>query len=195
MDLDTFIITVFCWVDEMLKKFFPHQRLRQRGPEPTLADSEVCTIEIVGEYLGLDQDKKIYRYFRRHYGHFFPALKKVHRTTFIRQASNLWWVKKMLWQHLLTLLSYDLTLALVDSLPLPVCQFARAYRCRRFKGEAAFGKDVLTRQTFYGFRLHARACWPGAITSFTIAPANIHETAVAPALAEGTHGLLIGDRN
>ena len=26
---------------------------------------------------------------------------------------------------------------------MPVCQFARAYRCRRFRGEAAYGKDTL----------------------------------------------------
>jgi hypothetical protein len=28
-------------------------------------------------------------------------------------------------------------------MPLPVCLFARAYRCSRFRGEAAFGKDTL----------------------------------------------------
>jgi hypothetical protein len=26
---------------------------------------------------------------------------------------------------------------------LPACLFARAYRCSRFKGEGAFGKDTL----------------------------------------------------
>jgi hypothetical protein len=78
---------------------------------------------------------------------------------------------------------------LVDSFPLPVCQFARAYRCRRFKGEAAFGWDTLVRQTFYGFRVHVRWCWPGVITRFDIAPANV------PELVVGTQGLLAGDRN
>jgi hypothetical protein len=41
-----------------------------------------------------------------------------------------------------------------DSVSLPACLFARVYRCSRFKGEAAFGKDTLLMQTFYGFRVH-----------------------------------------
>jgi hypothetical protein len=80
-------------------------------------------------------------------------------------------------------------------MPLPVCLFARAYRCSRFKGEATFGKDTLLKQTFYGFRVHARVCWPGVITRFSIAPANVHELSVVPELAERTLGLLVGDRN
>lgn len=43
-DLETFIITVFCITDDFVCETFPH-RLRQRGPAPMLADSEVLTIE------------------------------------------------------------------------------------------------------------------------------------------------------
>jgi hypothetical protein len=64
------------------------QRLRERGPEPTLADSEVLTMEVVGEYLGLIQDSSQFAYFRQHYAHFFPALARLHRTTFVRQAAR-----------------------------------------------------------------------------------------------------------
>ena len=194
MDLDTFIVTTFCWIDDAMRTLLP-PRLRQRGPHPILADSEVLTIEVVGEYLGLDQDHALYTFFRRHYPHFFPALARVHRTTFTRQATNLWRVKERLWQHLVAEIPHDPTLALVDSFPEPVCQFARAYRCRRFRGEAAYGKDTLVRQTFYGFRIHVRLAWPGLITRFSVAPANVSELAVVPDLAQGMTGLLIGDRN
>jgi hypothetical protein len=78
---------------------------------------------------------------------------------------------------------------------LPACLFARAYRCSRFKGEAAFGKDTLLKQTFYGFRVHMRVCWPGVITRFSVAPANVHELCVLPEIAEFTSGMIIGDRN
>jgi len=119
----------------------------------------------------------------------------VHRTTFVRQAANLWKVKERLWQELLALAPLDPALALVDSMPLPMCLFARAYRCRRFRGEAAFGKDTLLRQTFYGFRVHARVCWPGVITRFSVAPANAHELSVVPELVESTRGRALGDRD
>ena len=88
-DFTTFMTAVYCIVDEWLKG----QRLRQRGPQPELSDSEVLTIEIVGEFLGLDTDKGLYTYFRRHYTDWFPALQHIHRTTFVRQATNLWVVK------------------------------------------------------------------------------------------------------
>ena len=87
MDLSTFIVAVFCLIDERLKDL---GRLRRRGPTPTLCDSEVLTIEVVGEFLGIDEDTQLFAYFRRHYAHFFPNLRRVHRTTFSRQAANLW---------------------------------------------------------------------------------------------------------
>lgn len=195
MDLDDFIITVFCLVDEAIPVALGDQPLRQRGPQPNLADSEVVTMEVVGEYLGLEQDSALFAFFRHHYAHFFPALRTLHRTTFVRQAANLWWLKERLWQQLLERIAHDPTFAIIDSFPLPVCQFARAHRCRRFRGEAAFGKDTLVRQTFYGFRVHVRLEWPGVITRFCIAPANAHELTALPALAEQTVGTLIGDRN
>lgn len=195
MDLDTFIITAFCLVDDLMTTLLRERKLRQRGPAPSLADSEVLTMEVVGEYLGFSQDKALYRYFRRHFAHFFPALNRVDRTTFLRQAANLWKVKEHLWQQLLKQVPHDPRLGIVDSFPLPVCQFARAYRCRRFKGEAAFGKDILIRQTFYGFRVHVRLCWPGVITRFALAPANVHELAAVPDLVTGTQGVVVGDRN
>jgi hypothetical protein len=191
VDLSTFIIAVFCLIDDRLKG----HRIRQRGPSPKLSDAEVLTVEIVGEFLGMDTDEGIRLFFERHYGGWFPALGGVHRTTFARQAANLWKVKERLWQELLLLAPHNPSFALVDSMPLPACLFARAYRCRRFRGEAAFGKDTLLRQTFYGFRVHMRVCWPGLITRFSVAPANAHELSVVPELLEATRGLVVGDRN
>jgi hypothetical protein len=193
--LDEFIVAAFCTVDDALRALPASRFGRQRGPAPVLADSEVLTLEIVGEFLGLDQDVAIYRYFRWPYGHFFPQLRQVHRTTFARQAANLWATKEWLWQALLDQVPHDPTFALVDSFPLPVCQFARARRCRRFRGEATFGKDLVLRQTFYGFRVHVRLGWPGVISRVVLAPANVWEPAVVPLLTEHTRGLVLGDRN
>ena len=160
MDLDSLIIAVFCLVDDTLPQAAPG-RLRERGPRPVLADAEVLTIEVVGEHLGLDRETELFSYFRRHYPHFFPGLRRVHRTTFTRQAANLWKVKEALWQRLLPETGCDPRWALVDSFPLAVCRFGRALRCRRFRSEAGYGQDHAAKATIYGFRLHARVAWPG----------------------------------
>jgi len=191
MDITTFLISVFCFVDDYLKD----KRLRQRGPQPTLSDSEVLTMEIVGEFLGIDTDSGILRYFRSHYGDWFPTLRRVHRTTFVRQAANLWVVKQQLWILLLGQIDHDPLISITDSLPIPVCRFARAYRCRLLAGETAYGRDEVARQTFLGLRVHVRINLPGIITDFRLAPANVHDLHVAEELFEGVQGWALGDRN
>ena len=190
-DLTTFMIAVFCLVDDWLAD----KRLRQRGPQPTLSDSEVLTMEIIGEFLGIDTDKGLYLFFRRHYGSWFPALRQVHRTTFSRQAANLWAIKAQLWRHVLSCIHCDPLISLVDSFPVPVCRFARAYRCRLFPEWAAFGHDEVAKQTFYGLRAHVRISWPGAIVDLRLAPANVHDLTAAEDLLTGVQGWGLGDRN
>ena len=191
MDLSTFIISVFCLIEDWLKG----KKLRQRGPSPELSDAEVLTIEIIGEFLGIDTDEGLYDHFRHYYGEWFPTLREVHRTTFARQAANLWAVKKMLWKHLLGRIHFDPEVSLIDSSPVPVCRFARAYRCRRLAEESAFGYDEMSKQTFYGLRAHLRVCWPGVIVDVELAPANVHDVHLAEELLEDAKGWALGDRN
>lgn len=198
MDLESFMIAVYCLIDELLAEVQADpawRRLRQRGPAPRLADGEVITMVVVGEFLGYDQDVAIYQYFRREHPRLFPTLGQVHRTTFARQAANLWLVTEQVWRRLLDRVPHDPTLSLVDSLPMPVCRFGRAYGCRRFRGQAAFGRDTGSKATFFGFRDHLRVNWPGVITAVSVAPADVHDLDLVPELVEGGQGLVIGDRN
>ncbi len=139
------LLVVFCLIDDELKAL-DLGRLRQRGPQPTLADSEVITIEIVGEFWGLDADRDLFRHFRRYHAAEFPALARVHRTTFVRQAANLWRVKQLIQRRLAHWLAGDDPRWLVDSLPIDACQFARATFCRRFAGVADYGYDHLRKR-------------------------------------------------
>jgi hypothetical protein len=191
MDITTFIIATFCLIDDQLAG----QRLRRRGPRPTMRDSEVLTIEVVGEFLGLETDSNIFTYFCRHYADWFPSLRKINRTTFVRQAANLWKVKRELWQAVVQRIPHDPYFSIVDSFPVPVCRFARANRCHLYSGSAAYGHDEVARQTYFGFRAHVRLAWPGVIVDCTVAPANIHDMEGAEELLEHVHGWALGDRN
>jgi Transposase DDE domain len=195
MDLATFIVTVYCWVTDTLKQILSGQRVRQRGPEPAMSDGEVLTMEVVGEFIGLDQDKKIFGYFRRHWWHFFPKLQGIHRTTFVRQAAGLYALKGRLWQVAQTHIPQMDRLCLLDSFPIPVCQFARAKRHGRFKVEAAFGYDELAHQKYFGFRCHLHVKWPGLISRFDVAPANVNDRSLIPEMTDGFGGVALADRN
>src|SRR5690348_4567851 len=194
MDLETFLVAVYCLIDDALRTMLHGARLRQRGPTPRLADSEVLTMEIAGEFLGVETDAGLYRYFRRHHRALFPALHTVHRTTFLRQAANLWAVKRALWQQLLPHLRGDPALSIVDSVPVPICRFARAKQCRLYPGLASYGRDPCLPGTFFGLRAHLRVTWPGIIAGLELAPANRADVALAPELLTDTQGWALGDR-
>jgi hypothetical protein len=187
------LLEVFCLVDDQLQAL-NLGRLRQRGPQPLLSDSEVLTIELVGEFLGLDADKALWRYFRWHHRSEFPNLAKVSRTTFARQAANLWRVKQLLQARLAQWLAHGEPVWLVDSLPLEACKFARARFCRRFQGEADYGYDHGVKRTFYGFRLHLRASRDGVIVGYELAPARANDRAVLAQMQLPAGSVGIGDR-
>jgi hypothetical protein len=196
MDLSTFIVGVFCLIDDRLQG----KRIRQRGPAPKLSDSEVLTMEIVGEFLGIDTDKGLYLYFKRHYPHYFPKMREVHRTTFTRQAANLWKVKERLWEHLLEhelLLAKELEepLMIVDSFPIPVCKRSRSYRCKVMRELSERGRDTNLGK-FLGMRAHLVIEWPGIIVRASACGADVHDVHLAERLLDGMgRGLVLADRN
>ena len=179
MDLDSFIVPTYCLVDDLIEELLGGRRLRSRGPEPLLDDREVITMEVVGEFLGIDTDKGLYEFFGRHYKEWFPMLGIVHRTTFSRQAANLWSVKLLLWRALLGQIEHDPKLCLVDSFAMPVCSFAKAPRHKSFSGIASRGYDAMAKSVFYGLCGHLRVAWPGVIVEASLAPANEHDRWVA----------------
>jgi hypothetical protein len=61
---------------------------------PCLSDVEVLTMEVVGEFIGLPQDKQIWEYFKRHFQEWFPNLKS--RTSYVKQCSGLLSIKTLL---------------------------------------------------------------------------------------------------
>jgi len=191
MDITTFMIAVFCLIEDVLCG----RQLRKRGPQPTLRDSEVLTMEVVGEFLGIDTESNIFTHFCRYYSDWFPGLRKITRTTFTRQAANLWKIKQELWHMIAQHIDQDPYISIVDSFPVPVCRFARAPRCRSFGEVAAYGHDEVARQTYYGLRAHVRLAWPGVIVDCALAPANIHDTEGAEELLQGVHGFALADRN
>ena len=64
MSIYKFIISVFLIIEQFYSAIVI-QPLRSRGFPPALSDIEILTIQIVGEFLGLDSDKNIWFYFKQ----------------------------------------------------------------------------------------------------------------------------------
>lgn len=169
-------------------------RLRERGFAPALSDAEVITMEVVGEFQGIDTDQGIWLYFRSHWREHFPALGS--RSQFAKQAANLWSVKQRLQERLTKELGalHD-SLHLVDGFPLPVSHFKRAKRCRRFREWASYGYCASKGESYYGFEGHIVLDGHGVIAGLSLTAAHESEREVVWELTETTGpGLLLGDK-
>ena len=194
MSLEEFIIWVYCCVEDMLAEVLPERGLRERGFAPLLTDAEVITLELVGEFQGIDTDVGIWRYFRCHWASWFPKLGS--RSQFAKQAMNLWAVKQrieqLLKQRLGTLRD---PVHLVDGFPLPISHFKRASSCQRFLECADYGYCASKEARYYGFKGHMLLNLQGAIAGFTLTPASHSEReAVWELIDTDNAGLWLGKR-
>lgn len=190
---DEFIIWVYCLVTDYLDSLSNGKRLRSRGFSPSLTDSEVITMEIVGEFFGIDTDKGAWEYFRTHWMHFFPRLGC--RTTYARQAANLYyWKIKLQKKFARDMDTFADDIHLVDGFPIPVCRFKRAFFSKVFRGEAAYGYCAAKDEKYYGFHGHVLISFSGVITGFTVTAANADEREAIWEILPGVYGLVIGDK-
>ena len=193
MSLEEFIITVFCWVEDGLESVIGGVKLRTRGFAPRLSDSEVITLEIVGELLGHDGDEAIWSYFKRHWVAWFPGLGD--RSTFVRQAAKLWRIKQLLHERLVGDLGARAAGGhIIDGFPIAVCKLARAVRSQVLKAEADYGYCAAKREYYYGLKAHLLIDLRGVAVGVTITPANVDERDAAYDVLGAIEGLVLGDK-
>ncbi|MCP4079311.1 MAG: hypothetical protein GY743_03615 [Planctomycetaceae bacterium] len=73
---------------------------------------------------------------------------------------------------------------IIDGLPMRICKFARARRCKLFQGVASFGYCVAQKQTYYGFEGHFIVATNGEIRAFALSAANADERETALDMVE-----------
>ena len=193
MSVEDFIITAFCLVSEIFDQEFKGAKLRTRGFKPKLSDPEMITMEIVGEFLEMATDKKIWLYFKNHWQAWFPGLGC--RSNFVRQASNLWKVKQIIQEKVAERLNArndDLHIA--DGFPLSICKFKRAYFRSLFKGIASYGYCASKDEKYYGLKGNVAINSIGVISNITFTPANVDERESLWEIVNNIKGLVFADK-
>lgn len=189
MELIDFIVMIFVSVDDFYNEFIKVHKIRHRGFSPKLSDSEVISMEIIGEYLGFHKDTDIYKYFKNHWLNLFPNM--CDRSNFVRQCANLYRVKEMFFKYLTQ--NKQKMIQIIDSMPIEVCKFVRAKHTNLFKDSANYGKWF--GETFFGYRLHLKINSSGMIRKFILAPASEHDITYAESLIENDRNCwILGDK-
>lgn len=173
---EDFILLVYTIIDDLYQQFVPASVSQRRNVNTAkMSDSEIITLSICGELIGIDSENAWYSFVKRNYRHLFPDLCS--RTRFNRTRRALLQVTELLRQKLTH--SFPVPTSryfVIDSFPLPVCKFGRARYCRSFRADGAnYGKCPSKKETYFGFKVHALITIEGYITAFEITPASVDD--------------------
>jgi len=189
--------SVYVIVDDVFQTYIqPHDH--RPGPRSSCTDSELLTLTLVAELVGLDDETVFLHYVDRTHRALFPLLPERSRYNRRRRALGnvVNSVRRHLLAALLTLLPPDeRPLCVLDSLPVPVVGFHHALGHHRWYGWATYGYNATKQQTIYGFKLHLLTTADGLITDFVLAPAHLTDgTFTAQLLSDKTALLVLGDK-
>lgn len=188
-----YIIYVFCLIDDLYQDLCQQTKNRKCGYGPILLDSEIITMLIVGEILSLNDDKKIWLYFKANYLEYFPNLKNVKSKVFNKQASNLWNVYRIIHKQLLNKIG-NWSLYLTDGIPIQVCHLARASRSKLFKDKVATHYCAAKDEHYHGFKLVMLTTANGIPIDYAIGAANIDERELLTDIKTPTNSTIIADK-
>jgi len=196
-NVQEFMTIIFVIVDDLYEKATPTSiRLRKNKDNAKMSDSEILTIAITGETIGIDSETAWYRFVKKNYRKLFPNM--CDRTRYNRTRRDLMGVTTLIWQGLnATMEEYFSSDRLIDSFPLEVCEFGRAHFCRAFKHEKAdYGHCASKKETYFGYKAHNMTTTEGYITDFVVTPASTDDRDALLELAweKEHHYFLIGDR-
>ena len=174
-NLTDLFTNIFVIIDDIYNEIIPITVSNRRNiKDSKLSDSEIITISIVGELLTIDSEKAFFSLLKREYKNLFPKIGD--RTRFNRTKRNLYWVISKIREHIsLFMQSYSNNIRIVDSMPIPVCEFGRAHFSKCFKGEASYGRCPSKKQTYFGFKFHALTTMDGFLSDYIITPANVDD--------------------
>lgn len=182
-ELDTFLVTVYCVVDELMTERFSPLKPNRPGSKPTMTDSEVLTLTILAQWRADRSERGFLAYARGHWGEYFPRL--LSQSAFNRRARDLVGVLAHLGPAiaertaaLLGSSAYEV----LDGVPVPLARRCRGERHRCFADEAAIGRGGSDKDWFFGQKLLLSVDAHGSIAGAVSGPANTEERWLADAL-------------
>ena len=162
---DTLIVTVYVILDDLLRAMGHRTDGRART-----SDSEVLTVGVIAACQ-----------FQNHHERALCVLKgmgylsgSLSVSRFNRRFHALAHRLSDAVDFLAALLTAG-TVFILDSMPLPVCRRARAWRCRKVRGAEYCGYCAAKKEKFFGWRLHLVISAAGIPVSFDLLPASFHD--------------------
>jgi Transposase DDE domain len=167
--MDTQIVAVYCFCDDMLKALHHHEDLQSQ-----VSDAEVMTTAIVAAlFFGGNLEKA--RAHMQEYG-YVPKMvgKSRFNRRFHRVADLFLSLFSMLgetWKEL-----NEGSIYVIDSFPVATCDNYRICRCHLYHGEAYRGYQASKRRYYYGLKIHLLITQQGYPVEFFLSPGSYSDT-------------------
>jgi hypothetical protein len=184
MDVDTFLVAVYCIVDDLYRERYAPHKPRRPGAKPELSDSEVLTLVILEQWRTDRSESAFVQWVQDHWRTYFPRM--LSQSAFNRRARDLWGVLCLLGPEVSRQLQAFLQAypgyEVFDAVPVPLMRRCRGQRHRLFGHEAQVGRGGSDREWYSGVSLLEVVSPDGSITGFVLGPANTEGRWLADAL-------------
>lgn len=190
-NLKDFFTVVFVLIDDVYNEIIPSEIKNRRNiSDSKLSDSEIISISIVGEAFTVDSEKAWFNFVKKNFKDLFPNI--CDRTRFNRTKRNLYSVIKEIQKYFskMPMFAND-SIRIIDSMPIPVCKFARAYFSKCFKDISSYGYCASKKETYFGLKLHALVTVNGFVFDFLLTSAGIYDRAAVFELIENKPSIKI----
>lgn len=174
------------------RNFRPYRNL------PKLPDADIVALTLCAEAMSIDSENYFWSKLTTDHSTDFPGL--IHRSNFNRRKRALAPFLQIYNQRMAAQLNEGENAYIVDSMPIPICNIARAGRIRicRESSEAAPDKGFssITKSWYFGYKLHMVTSVRGVVHSFQLSKASVHDLHFLDEIKSGqlNNCVLLGDK-
>lgn len=199
-DLNTILVTIFCFVDDFIKQVlntlrFAIERPSQNHP-PTkthnLSVAELATLAIFRYFTGHTNWKDFYRHVRTYHLGDFPGLPAYQN--FLAAVNKLSSLATLLLHGFMSVFKRTTAITafkFTDGTALKVCGNKRIFSHKVCRGRAARSKSSMG--WFYGFKLHIICNELMQILGLRITAGNVDERKALAMMWNGIFGVIVAD--
>lgn len=183
---------IYCLIDNLTSLIDKKFQTSKVGRKRKLSRSELLTIAIIKQKLGIETNKQLYYLITNYMKKEFSKLPSYQQFC-SGLESNFWYLSIM--NSILSQLNKQKPsdFYIIDSTPLPLCSVGYRSRSRLGKGLASSGKNM--NGWYYGFKLHLIINKNMDIVSFKFSSGSTSDISALDAkMVKGIAGYLIGDK-
>lgn len=140
---------------------------------PKLSNLELVAVNLTAEYMSIHTELQLFRYLR---GTYLEAM--IERSVYNKRRKRLFNYIETIRKRISEKFTQFTDVFVVDSLPTPICQYARAGRsniCATREIKPSRGYCASQNSRYFGYKFHAVCDKNGVFHSFDLTPAHIHD--------------------